>query len=1371
MKKWKFLWKFVLLWILFTGIVQSNDAVKTIAQWDFEEKEEAIGILTDKVSPFAHGRLKGKDGIKPVFVDFDGSRGLFFDGDYKHRVEIEDSSGKFTKNFKDGLIIEAKFQVDKVDKGVQTIFGRYTGGGEPSSYCLFIHGNRLLFMIISDEDDKEYALVDGGEVMSKIVYNVKAVFIPKEAIEIYVNGKLSGRRETTIEKLKVPQNPTEAPISIGCRYWKNKEAPINFFYGTIDNIVVKEGTISSSIVNWSYDGAYQRDNGFQGEIVLNGVWYWQPYQEGNDQPDSTIWLYRNVPGAGNDFPVMTKTGGKVTTWKKQKITGNEKCWQEREFTVPEKWKDREIFVEIFNALGGAEVFLDGKKVGYTWENLPAKLSLPKPINYNKPYKLTILSNGIIDDVWLRSFPEGSRIEETYLITSYRKKNVEIKVKGFSQEKKILQVRAVVSETPDFKEITKQFGPAPISWEKDTFSWQATITGELTPDIKLWSRENPNLYWYAVELVDEKGKVVDKSLPVRTGFREFWIEDGNFYLNGVPVYIYGNINTSFSTHPSRMALAGNRQAIIHTADGWRRVGLNSWRIGGRGGGSAETLLDVSDEMGFIVFLDAQDFNDQKAYISEPAVSQYLQDRLSCSIRRYRHHPSLGMWFFWSSSAGWTDYCPAAMDGSIDPYTVYPELKERHKLTIEAMKLVNEEDPARPLVFNSGGNCGSVWTSMAYMGFDVELQERENWPLVWSKVRHKPVMPTEHGFPMYASWYTRDIRSSYPKKGSQFLSLEYSAMYFGDKWYREEPEETILKWLYPIGDNPVSSFFVRPPSALDIQSLFAKYTIRAWRTYGISFNLHATVRHFYEKFTFPEFVKLDPRQPGAITDVSTAKNWQWEENVGPENILGKTVRETLQSLYVYIGGPDGNFTLKDHAYYSGEKVKKSAIVINDREVPVELKGKWSVLDEKGKEITSGNMSARVSPGRRLITELPIQFTAPEVKERKNYLLRISFKANSPGRLEDEFHFQVFPKEMDLKMTAGKEIVCYDPIGETTELLNKMGMNYKKIDKEGSLSDRELLVIGRHALEKEENVKELSEMGFDEAVNRGLKVLVFEQATKSMLGLKLEETSTRHTFIRSKNHPVLQGLREEDFEYWKGESNLVEAFEKPDLALRENPEKFWKWGNDNIVATYVIEKPQMGAVRSIIDSGFDLVETPLLEIAKGRGRMIFCQLDVTNRYGTDPVATKVVDNIFNYLSEVKQPDENLPEPINLLLEKTISIPIEEKEILRWIPDKEEWGISAADCFFREKLKLPVIQKNGFYRKQTVNGKDIYVHTLDLNKFKTSWQKSKVLRVIAALRINQGGTSTVGPSTDIAQGDTITLYPINWMEGFVHPYSYWRW
>ena len=70
-------------------------------------------------------------------------------------------------------------------------------------------------------------------------------------------------------------------------------------------------------------------------------------------------------------------------------------------------------------------------------------------------------------------------------------------------------------------------------------------------------------------------------------------------------------------------------------------------------------------------------------------------------------------------------------------------------------------------------------------------------------------------------------------------------------------------------------------------------------------------------------------------------------------------------------------------------------------------------------------------------------------------------------------------------------------------------------------------------------------------------------------------------------------------------------------------------NTVATYSFIKPQKAGCRSILQGGFDLLYTPLLECRRGAGRILYCQLDITNRYASDPVATLLVTRMLETYS----------------------------------------------------------------------------------------------------------------------------------------------
>jgi hypothetical protein len=62
----------------------------------------------------------------------------------------------------------------------------------------------------------------------------------------------------------------------------------------------------------------------------------------------------------------------------------------------------------------------------------------------------------------------------------------------------------------------------------------------------------------------------------------------------------------------------------------------------------------------------------------------------------------------------------------------------------------------------------------------------------------------------------------------------------------------------------------------------------------------------------------------------------------------------------------------------------------------------------------------------------------------------------------------------------------------------------------------------------------------------------------------------------------------------------------------------------------KPARGNFLPILDCGFGLQYSPIMEYREGKGMVLFCQLDVTGRTETDPAAETLVRNIMHYVSQ---------------------------------------------------------------------------------------------------------------------------------------------
>jgi hypothetical protein len=81
-----------------------------------------------------------------------------------------------------------------------------------------------------------------------------------------------------------------------------------------------------------------------------------------------------------------------------------------------------------------------------------------------------------------------------------------------------------------------------------------------------------------------------------------------------------------------------------------------------------------------------------------------------------------------------------------------------------------------------------------------------------------------------------------------------------------------------------------------------------------------------------------------------------------------------------------------------------------------------------------------------------------------------------------------------------------------------------------------------------------------------------------------------------------------------------------------RLWRCGNRGNVASVLIEKPPRGDFLPILDGGYSLQYSPLIEYREGKGMVLFCQLDVTGRTESDPAAQTLARNLIDYVSTWK-------------------------------------------------------------------------------------------------------------------------------------------
>lgn len=1187
--------------------------------------------------------------------------------------------------------------------------------------------------------------------------------------------------------------PTDTDIRLG-----------NDFTGTIKDIAISDTAVYRDKVSpgnndWKLPASL-RDNNLRGDVVLNGWWAGRP------AGSTKKYLKTHVPDIG----------------RKPKII-NEFY---REFELPVSWKKRKITLEIGNCSHDAAIFINGKKLT-TIKSDKRFIETELPVGNNtKKIKLLVQTGMISDDVWLRSYPRNeTTITESFITTSFQQKNIRIRLAGKGKVGETMiptvNIYELNSDTP-IKTITAK---QPVRIDVNG-NWQADLTAEWK-NPKLWSRWHPNLYAYTAQISNKNGDITDKTLKREFGFREVWIENGRFIVNGVPISICDDAWEGTLGYKNIM----RKQAIVMLKN------LKSMGITGGFRIRCDALLNAGDEIGMLFEVDAGSmvrFNiwDPNSGLT-PMTGKEDTDDIRRKIIRWREHPSI---ISWRSNAPYclTGMHPDYAGQNYDPWFYYPANKnvERAKAGQQIFKqmvgLMQKLDPSR-IVGTHVSPYSPIDGLTRYLCDNLDLQEREEYFDHWFRSdRPKIIWVHEFGIPIMNHYFIRRIDHQMGHTGLfPKIHLEAAARLFGQQAYLFEDNETISKW----GSMPYMEF-CKLPGVQKAVAEQAYHIWRSWRTYGANLSAH----HILNKHGFEYIASNDPIMRYGFSEendprISGLAFIPQKEPFPIKKVdrllpAGKAILRGMNPLLAYIGGPDTQFNNKDHLYFSGKPIRKALILLNDFDDDVTIDGKWELTAPDGTVVTNGIIHDTVKAGHRALTDFPIEFTSPNVTERTDFKLRIKVSANLPGALEDTFDITVFPPHKQPKINFTGNMWCMNISDDAThetrhaiinrenaQFLKSAGLhpslvkglrtfifkgnspkaaadlyNGRHLVTEGIPQPGDLLIIPRQTLlahrdNRQKTLRILEDIGLDDLVKRGLRVIIFEQDLPNIFGIVTEDTRPRRVFMSASDHPVFEGLMPSDLWYWTGKSTLVTAITPTAHTERSFPDRVWHSSTDNSVATRTMIRPQVGAVRALAVSGFDLAESPLLEVTRGKGRILFCTMNVTTRYGKDPAATRLVDNMFKYMTTVKEPDPEL----NTVATVPVNSPnvVVRKNLFRAaVPQGcDGWGITQGELFFRESIytnnwitrKLPDFSIPVFagtendplpkiIRKNPATG--LYESTLDITTFKTGWSQRKVLWVKNTLIVNQGGSLPNGPALK-HHGRLTDLYPIVWVENFVHPYT----
>ncbi len=1038
---------------------------------------------------------------------------------------------------------------------------------------------------------------------------------------------------------------------------------------------------------WDVGKAYRESTETRERICINGLWRWQPAKGAEEAVPASGWGYFRVPSA---WPREAGAGPSQVMfqhpdWKDVKLGEVTAAWYQREVAIPKEWAGRGITLHTECLNSFAAVYVDGKKTGemrYPWgdadltaacrpgaKHVVSMMVVAMPLravmlSYNdtasaREVRGSVQRRGLCGDVYLDATPAGPRISDIRVETSVRRWEISLDTALDAADANAqYMLRAQIK---DGEQVAREFTTQPFKGS-ELADGHIVVSEHWRPE-KLWDTITPqNQYDLSLSLLDAKGKVLDTALPVRFGFREFWIDGRDFYLNGTRIYLSAIPIDNGQMSP----LMASYEAVRATLQRYRSFGINfvyTHNYGCEPGThlSFEDELKAADDEGFLLSFSQPHFGHYDWDAPDADQANGYARHAAFYVHVAQNHPSVVCYSTSHNSTGYAeDMNPDMIDGIQNPRDPWALRNAGRALRAEG--IIRRLDPSRFVYHHSSGSLSSMHTSNFYANW-TPIQEMSDWFEHWATLGVKPVFTCEYSVPflwdyaMYRGWYKgkREFGSAFAPW--EFCVAEWDAQFFGPRAYKimDEEKQNLRwealrfregkpwqRWDYPFNLN--TQVF---PDRFDVVAMYLTDNWRAFRTWGMSANSPWEYGSYW----------IRPEGGRGRADPEGAIDWDGLQRPGPRpayvdekamkaqlafdpaahrataTVAATSLYRNNMPLLAYIAGTPAAFTSKDHNFLPGEKVEKQLIVINNSRLPVTADCSWTfglpraVADAKKVALPTGQQA-----------RIPLAFELPAELAPGSYDLKAAVKFSTGEAQEDSCAIDVLPAPAAVK--APTKIALFDPKGETAKMLAALGVEADAVAADADLSSYDTLIVGKAALTLDGPAPDVAR------VRTGLKVVMFEQTPEvreKRLGFRVEEYGLRWVFRRVPDHPLLAGISDEQLRNWRGEATII-----PSRLTYERAQQFnyvptvkwcdilvtraWRCGNRGNVASVLIEKPACGDFLPILDGGYSLQYSPLIEYRAGKGMVLFCQMDVTGRTESDPAAEALARNIIRYAADWK-------------------------------------------------------------------------------------------------------------------------------------------
>lgn len=426
---------------------------------------------------------------------------------------------------------------------------------------------------------------------------------------------------------------------------------------TFDGFETRAGALSRDVAKSRY------------HLSLDGDWQFHLSPDPESRPvdfyrpdfDASRWGTIKVPGIwqaeGHGRPVFVGSGYPFPL-NQPKIEHrlNEVGSYRREVTIPPHFAGQRMLLTVGAAGAAYYLWVNGQRVGYSEDSkLPAEFDVSRYAKVGRNivaielYRFADGSyledqdfwrvNGIERSVSLYAAPPTHIADLTVdagLDRAYRDGRLGLAV-AVGGAPAAMQVRATLLD-----------GKRTVLTREEKGSGTIRLDASL-PGVKAWTAETPNLYTLLVELLDERGRLVEATSR-RIGFRTVEIAGGEVRVNGKRIMIRG---VNRHEHDPRTFRILSEATMRKDIELMKAANVNAVRTSHYP--NDPRWYDLADEYGLYIMDEAnieshgylslsQQHGDDPSLLlgNDPAWRAAHLDRVQRMVQRDRNHPSVIFW---------------------------------------------------------------------------------------------------------------------------------------------------------------------------------------------------------------------------------------------------------------------------------------------------------------------------------------------------------------------------------------------------------------------------------------------------------------------------------------------------------------------------------------------------------------------------------------------------------------------------------------------------------------------------------------------------------------------------------------------------------